>query len=213
MAFLFYKKWKKPAETKGQNEPKTQSQKMKDAYIAKATELRRKISIAKAEIERIKANKKMSKKGKKNRAMLENDCGKVTLATYMEKKKSDVRKLKRCHYRKQKQEESKVFNGLFQADPGSVYSSFNEMIKEEKDNTRPKYKTPQCTMEGTERQMFENIDEASSYWKLLWEQSSTSISTTRVSWLNDVKRGFDKLLPAPPPQQTFSNLVLKQALK
>ena len=72
------------------------------------------------------------------------------------------------------------------------------MIKEEKDNTRPKYKTPQCTTEGTERQMFENIDEASSYWNLLWEQSSTSISTTRVSWLNDVKRGFDKLLPAPP---------------
>ena len=31
-----------------------------------------------------------------------------------------------------------------------------------------------------------------------WEQSSTKISTTRVSWLNDVKRGFDKLLPAPP---------------
>ena len=77
--------------------------------------------------------------------MLENECGKVsalTLVTYMEKKKSDLRKLKRSHYRKQKQEESKVLNGLFQADPGSVYSSFNEMIKEEKDNTRPKYKTP-----------------------------------------------------------------------
>ena len=128
VAFLFYKKWKKPAETKGQKERKTQSQKMKDAYIAKVTELRRKISIAKAELERIKANKKMSKKGKKNRAMLENDCGKVSsvpLVTYMEKKKSDLGKLKRCHYRKQKQEESKVLNGLFQADPGSVYSSFN----------------------------------------------------------------------------------------
>ena len=133
--------------------------------------------------------------------MLENECGKVsavTLVAYMEKKKSDLRKLKRSHYRKQKQEESKVLNGLFQADPGSVYSSFNEMIKEEKDNTRPKYKTPQCTTEGSERQMFENIDEASSYWKSLWEQSSTNISTTRVSWLNEVKRGFDKLVLVPP---------------
>ena len=146
--------------------------------------------------------------------MLENECGKVsavTLVTYMEKKKSDLRKLKRSHHRKQKQEESKVLNGLFRADPGSVYSSFNEMIKEEKDNTRPKYKTPQCTTEGSERQMFENIDEASSYWKSLWEQSSTNISTTRVSWLNEVKRGFDKLVPVP--QRTFSNLALKQALK
>ena len=96
--------------------------------------------------------KKISKKGKKNRAMLENECGKVsaiTLVTYMEKKKTDLRKLKRSHYRKQKQEESKVLNGRFQADPGSVYSSFNEMIKEEKDNTRPKYTTPQCTTEGS----------------------------------------------------------------
>lgn len=65
VAFLFYKKWKKPAETKGQKERKTQSQKMKDAYIAKATELRRKISIAKAELERIKANKKCQKKERK----------------------------------------------------------------------------------------------------------------------------------------------------
>ena len=90
--------------------------------------------------------------------MLEKECGKVsavTLVTYMEKKKSDLRKLKRSHYRKQKQEESKVLNGLFQADSGSVYSSFNEMIKEEKDNTRtrPKYKTLQCTTEGSERQI------------------------------------------------------------
>ena len=51
MINLFYKKWKKPAGAKGQKERKTQSQKPKDAYISKATELRRKISIAKAEFE------------------------------------------------------------------------------------------------------------------------------------------------------------------
>ena len=51
VAFLFYKKWKKPAGAKGQKERKTQSQKLKDAYISRATELRRKISIAKAELE------------------------------------------------------------------------------------------------------------------------------------------------------------------
>ena len=72
MAFLFYKKWRKPAETKGQKARKTQSQKMKDAYIAKATELRRKISIAKAELERIKANKK----GQKNERKIE-QCSKM----------------------------------------------------------------------------------------------------------------------------------------
>ena len=68
MAFLFYKKWKKPAGAKGQKEWKTQSQKLKDVYISKATELRRKISIAKAELERIKANKKISKKRKEKQS-------------------------------------------------------------------------------------------------------------------------------------------------
>ena len=38
---------------------------MKDAYTAKATELRRKISIAKAELERIKAKKKCPKRKEK----------------------------------------------------------------------------------------------------------------------------------------------------
>ena len=66
---MFYKKWQKPPGTKGQKERKTQSQKLKDAYISKATELRKKISIAKAELERIKANeKKISKKRKEKRS-------------------------------------------------------------------------------------------------------------------------------------------------
>ena len=64
---FFYKKWKKPAGTKGQKERKTQSQKLKDVYISKAIELRRKISIAKAELERVKANKKKSQKKRKEK--------------------------------------------------------------------------------------------------------------------------------------------------
>ena len=79
VAFLFYKKWKNPAGAKGQKEPKTQSQKLKDAHISKATELRRKISIAKAELERIKANKKISKGEKKTERRLKMNAVKCPL--------------------------------------------------------------------------------------------------------------------------------------
>ena len=61
--------------------------------------------------------------------------------------------------------------------------------------------------------MFENIDEASSYLKLLWEQTSTNISTTRVSWLNEVKTGFHKLLPVPPTPAEFFQLSTEASTK
>ena len=79
VAFLFYKKWKKPAGAKAQKERKTQSQKLKDAYISKATELRRKISIAKAELERIEANKKSQKRERKTERCLKMNAVKCPL--------------------------------------------------------------------------------------------------------------------------------------
>ena len=79
VAFLFYKKWKKPAGAKGQKERKTQSLKLKDAYISKATELRRKISIEKAELERIKANKKSQKRERKTERCLKRNAVKCPL--------------------------------------------------------------------------------------------------------------------------------------
>lgn len=60
-------------------------------------QIRKEISNAKAELERIKEKKKITKKGKKNRKLLEKECKTISAATlvgYMEKKKSALRKLK-----------------------------------------------------------------------------------------------------------------------
>ena len=57
-----------------------------------------KISIAKAEMERIKENRKLTKRGRKNRTFLEKECRKILvpeLVSYMEKYKMLLRKLKR----------------------------------------------------------------------------------------------------------------------
>ena len=62
----------------------------------------------------------------------------MSLVTYIEGKKSELRKMKWSFYHKQKEEEFNSLNHHFYADPGSVYSSFNDMIKEDKDNSRPK---------------------------------------------------------------------------
>ena len=41
----------------------------------------------------------------------------------------------------------------------------NEMLKKDEDSERQKYKT---SNQEEERDMFENIEEASNFWKELW---------------------------------------------
>ena len=64
----------------------------------------------------------------------------------------------------------RVLNQQFQENPGRVYDVFNGMSKDTGDQAseRPKYKT-RTDISGENKQVFENIDEASGYWKELWE--------------------------------------------
>ena len=73
---------------------------MKEIYEAQAGEIRKNISIAAAEfeIERLRANRKLTSKGKKNRAKLLKNCKSLSVAdlvVFVEKEKSRLRKLKR----------------------------------------------------------------------------------------------------------------------
>jgi len=55
----------------------------------------------------------------------------------MEKKKSDLRKLKKDYRRREKQERSRALNKKFQPDPGSVYASMKEIIYRNGEEKRP----------------------------------------------------------------------------
>ena len=60
--------------------------------------IREKLSKAKAEMERIKSTRKITKKGRKNRTELMKDCKIISIAElvkYMEKEKSKLKNLKR----------------------------------------------------------------------------------------------------------------------
>ena len=61
-AFLINKGWKKESGIKVQTKRKTIGQTMKEAFLTQATELRKRISIATAELDRIKKNKKREEK-------------------------------------------------------------------------------------------------------------------------------------------------------
>ena len=92
--FLLQKGWKKgPRRLK-----RVDNGGGKTDYVAEVGEIRKKISIAKAELDRVRINGKLTKKGKRNRAMLKEERKYISaaeLVSYMEKQKSLLRKLKR----------------------------------------------------------------------------------------------------------------------
>ena len=136
------------------------------------------------------------------------------LVNYMEKKKSTVRRLKREYSRRKKQQQSRELNNQFQTDPGRVYAKFGEMIAEDKDLNRPKYKPRQSTISNeTDANQFEDIEEASSCWRQVWSEGGTG--NRNATWLEDVREAINKYVP-PPSNDNFvleSTEVVKTIMK
>ena len=217
VAFLLHKGWKKQKSSTSQTTQNNYQNKMKAKYERKVSEMRKKISIAAAEVERLKANKKITKKGRRNRAVLLEECKVLSVAqlvNYMEKKKSTVRRLKREYSRRKKQQQSREFNNQFQTDPGRVYAKFGEMIAEDKDLNRPKYKPRQSTISNeTDANQFEDTEEASSFWRQVWSEGGTG--NRNATWLEDVREAINKYVP-PPSNENFvleSTEVVKTIMK
>ena len=158
------KGWKKQGPIKRDN-PQDRKEKLKRIYDQEAAKIRKQLSIAKAEIERLKENRKITKKGRKNRSHLQKECKTISVAgliSYMEKKKSELRKLKRGFDRKKKQEVSRVINQQFNAVPGRGFANLSGMLKRDPENERAGYKDPRRRARDDSK-MFENIEEASGF--------------------------------------------------
>ena len=91
------------------------------------------------------------------------------LVSYMEKKRSELRKLKRGFDRKRKQEVSPVINKQFNTVPGRVFANLSGMFIKDPENERPRYKDPGKGARDDSR-MFESVEEASGFWRKLWEE-------------------------------------------
>ena len=125
-------------------------------------DLRKMITIAKAELERLRENRKLTTKGWKNRRlyMLLEECRVVSsaeLVNYMEKKKSQLRKLKGNCIKEKKQDEARSLNRQFKQDARSVYARFGTLCKGEED--RPKFVRDNDNGDNGDN-TFENVDQA-----------------------------------------------------
>ena len=128
-------------------------------------------------MERLQENRKITKKGKKNRLELQKECqiiSAASLVNYMEKKMSDLRKLKKSYWRREKQAKSRALNRKFELDPGKVYAGIKEIVDKNGEEKRPKYVETSKENEGSQHS-FENIEEASSSGKRYGRKKAQAI--------------------------------------
>ena len=115
VAFLMVKGWmRKNTSQIGKGKVEDEQ---KEMYERQAGEIQKNISIAKAEIERIKSNRKITRKGRRNQVKLLKSCKVVSVAALVEKEKSKLRKLKRSFVWRKKLDEARQVNQKFQQDP------------------------------------------------------------------------------------------------
>ena len=91
------------------------------------------------------------------------------MVDYTDKEKSKLRKLKKNFWRVRKLDKARKLNQKFYTDPSSVYTTFGNILDNQADNDRPKYNATTESTNPTNNQ-FTDIDEASSFWRGLWEE-------------------------------------------
>ena len=189
------KGWKKKVNSGKKAMKKSPNERMKEIYEAQAGEIRKSISIAAAEIERLRANRKLTSKGKKNRVKLQKNCKSLSVAdlvVHMEKEKSELRKLKRKFWRAKRLEEARKLDQKFYADPGSIYATFGKILESQADIDKPKYdRVTQGTL--VNNHTFSNIDETISFWKSLWEEEGSG--DTEAEWIKEVREAMEDVVP------------------
>ena len=73
-AFLLLRGWKKDPKNKSDKQCVYNGKKWKKKNLDEMGQIRKKISIASAEVKSVKENRKLTKTGRKSRALLEEEC-------------------------------------------------------------------------------------------------------------------------------------------
>ena len=188
------KGWKKPPNSQ-QKSTQDKEEKRKEEYESKAGTIRRELSIAKVELDRLRENRKITKRGRNNSKILQKECNSISLPSlvaYIEKKKSKLRKLKTRFYTRKKTGGVKKNQ---QTIPTLPWACLSDMASRNTDDTLPKFQRKSTTNNETEEDVFENIGQASSFWRDLWEQKGTGNSN--ADWLKEIKRAINDQVPHP----------------
>ena len=153
-------------------------------------EVRSRLSKCKAEIERLTVNGRLTKKGRRNRQQIQNECGEIShyvLVCYMEKLKKRIKYLSKKRSRKLRNEKARLLNNEFQKNQKGVFDKFRNSINEDSD-LKPVY-----TEKVTEKKYFEDPKLVEKFWSELWEKEDAG--NPDAAWVSEIKDKFFQLIP------------------
>ena len=104
------------------------------------------ISQCCAERERLWYNRRLTGKSKRNRRIIYEECGPISvrsLTNTIEKNKAKLKKLSAKRKRKLKKQSSQIWNENFFDDQKKVYTELRTLIEEDKENMKPVFKKKQ----------------------------------------------------------------------
>ena len=79
-----------------------------------------------------------------------------------------------------------------------MYAGIKEIVDKNEEEKRPKYVETSKENEGSQH-LFENIEEASSFWKALWEKEGSGDISAK--WVEEVKSAINSRFAAPTDEQ------------
>ena len=77
-----------------------------------------------------------------------------------------------------------MINQQFNTVTGRVFANLSETLKRDRENERQRYRDPGKRARNDLR-MFENIEEASGFWRKLWGERGSG--NKNAAWLQEVK--------------------------
>ena len=113
----------------------------------------------------------------------------------MERRKCELRKLKRPFGREKKNEETRVINKQLKDDAGRVYANMREMLAKNENFDRSKYEGVSANTCEEDREKSGSIEKAASFWKELWEAWGTG--NGQAVWLDEVRHAIFTKIPPP----------------
>ena len=114
----------------------------------------------------------------------------------MDKKISQLRKLKAKYIREKKQQEARSLNSQFKQDTRQVCAKFAAICES---GDCPTYQRANTNGSHDSSNTFENIEEASSFWQCLWETRGTGDKD--ADWLQEMKQAIARQVHVPSPAE------------
>ena len=107
-----------------------------------------------------------------------------------------------------KREEARRLNKQFELDPGRVYFNLKKIIETQEGVDKPKY-DHRLQDEGQDERLFNDVKEASRFWKSLWE--TKGIGNTLALWLDEIRSAIRDSVPEMM-EEDFE-LIVDQAVR